>query len=134
MIAFKKELLTGKRILVPPARPEVNPLLRMLKREGAEVVEFPAISVAPPKDYEPMDNAIRKLKIFAWIIFSVGAVIVLSFIAINVVEGLLETNNIPLFYKAGIFLLMIGIVILFVSVVREKLFTYKNDKYKEIQR
>jgi uroporphyrinogen III methyltransferase/synthase len=70
MIAFKKESLTGKRILVPPARPEVNPLLRMLKREGAEVVEFPAISVAPPKDYEPMDKAIRKLKIFAWIIFS----------------------------------------------------------------
>jgi hypothetical protein len=70
----------------------------------------------------------------AWIILSVGAVIVLSFITINIVEGLLETNNIPLFYKAGIFLLMIGVVILFVSVVREKFFTYKNDKYKEIQR
>lgn len=70
MIASRQEPLTGKRILVPPARPEVNPLLRMLKREGADVVEFPAISVAPPRDYEPMDKAIRQLKIFAWIVFS----------------------------------------------------------------
>jgi len=70
----------------------------------------------------------------AWIIISIGAIIVLSFITINVVEGLLETNNIPLFYKIGIFLLIFGFVVLFVSVIREKFFTYKHDKYKEIQR
>lgn len=34
--------MVGIRILVPPARPEANPLLRMIERKGAEIVEFPA--------------------------------------------------------------------------------------------
>ena len=70
----------------------------------------------------------------AWIVISIGAIIVLSFIAINVVEKLFETESIPVFYKAGIFLLMFGFVILFISLVREKFFKMKNDQYKEIQR
>jgi len=62
--------LVGKRILVPPARPEANPLLRILERKGAEVLEFPVLRTAPPADYGPLDKAIRQLEEFDWIIFS----------------------------------------------------------------
>ncbi len=62
--------LSGRRIVVPPARPEVNPLLRMLGKKGAEVMEFPALRVSPPSDFGPMDRAIRELKRFDWIVFS----------------------------------------------------------------
>jgi uroporphyrinogen III methyltransferase / synthase len=62
--------LQGKRILVPPARPEANPLLRILERKGAEVLEFPVLRTAPPADYGPLDEAIRQLSGFDWIIFS----------------------------------------------------------------
>lgn len=62
--------LTGKRILVPPARPEANPLRRMLEKKGAEVLEFPTPRPAPPPDYGPMDRAIQQLQSFDWVIFS----------------------------------------------------------------
>ena len=42
-MASKESPLAGKRILIPPARPEVNPLLLMLKKKGAEAVEFPGL-------------------------------------------------------------------------------------------
>ncbi len=62
--------LAGKRILVPPARPEANPLLGMLERKGAELIAFPLLKVEPPADYAVMDKAIHELKDFDWIIFS----------------------------------------------------------------
>ncbi|MCK5505967.1 MAG: uroporphyrinogen-III synthase [Thermodesulfovibrionia bacterium] len=66
----KEHILTGKRILVPPARPESNPLLSMLQKYGAEVLEFPRLITAPPSDYSKIDNAIKDLGRFDWIIFS----------------------------------------------------------------
>ena len=62
--------LDGRRILIPPARPEANPLLHMLEKKGADVLGFPDLRVAPPADYGPMDAAIRRLKNFDWIVFS----------------------------------------------------------------
>jgi uroporphyrinogen III methyltransferase/synthase len=66
----KEKPLTGRRILVPPARPEANPLLHILERRGADVVGFPALKVAAPEDFGPMDSAIQQLKDFDYIIFS----------------------------------------------------------------
>ena len=48
MIADGENGLTGRRILVPPARPEANPLLHILQKHGAEVIEFPKLITAPP--------------------------------------------------------------------------------------
>jgi uroporphyrinogen-III synthase len=42
----------------------------MIRRLGANVVEFPKLSPAPPADYGPMDEAIKKLDKFDWIVFS----------------------------------------------------------------
>lgn len=70
MVAPMEKPLAGKRILVPPARPETNPLLRILEKKGAEVVEFPVLKTAPPTDYAPLDEAIQQLSEFDWIIFS----------------------------------------------------------------
>jgi uroporphyrinogen III methyltransferase/synthase len=70
MVAHGEHSLDGKRILVPPARPEANPLLNMLQRRGAEAIEFPGLIAAPPLSYGHMDEAIRHLNKFDWIIFS----------------------------------------------------------------
>ena len=83
MMAPTEKPLAGRRILVPPARPEVNSLLRMLERKGAEVLEFPALRVAPPTDYGPMDRAIRQLKSFEWTIFSGSNCVVNFFERLN---------------------------------------------------
>ena len=62
--------LINLRILVPPSRPEVNPLLRALQLKGAEVVEFPRLSVAEPEDLAALDAAIREAAGFDWLLFS----------------------------------------------------------------
>ena len=77
-MADTEKTLLGKRILVPPARPETNPLGRMLERKGAEVLEFPTLTPAPPPTYEAMDRAIRQIRDFDWIVFS-GSNCVMNF-------------------------------------------------------
>ena len=79
MVTSKEKPLFGKRILVPPARPEANPLLNMLERYGADALEFPALRVSEPSDYGPMDRAIRSLKDFDFVIFS-GSNCVINFL------------------------------------------------------
>jgi uncharacterized integral membrane protein len=71
---------------------------------------------------------------FAWLLVIIGAVIILSFAAIEAVDQFLKDVQTPLILKIGIAALTAGIVILLVSVVREKFSTYKKDQYKEIQR
>jgi ferric-dicitrate binding protein FerR (iron transport regulator) len=69
-----------------------------------------------------------------WILTSIGAMIVLFYGAYKAVQSILADTELQWFVKAGILAMLGGMVILLVSVLREKLFTRKTDKYKEIQR
>lgn len=70
----------------------------------------------------------------SWIFISIGAIIVLSFILWNFVHNLLIDTQLNPILKIGILLVLIGVVILFISIVREKLMVKKVDKYKEVER
>jgi len=50
------------------------------------------------------------------------------------VLAMLGSNEIPVIEKVGILALIIGLVVLTVSVVREKLMVRKHDQYKEVER
>lgn len=69
-----------------------------------------------------------------WILTSIGAMIVLFYGAYKAIESILADAQLEWFMKAGILALLGGLVILLVSVLREKLMIRKTDKYKEIQR
>jgi uroporphyrinogen III methyltransferase/synthase len=64
--------LAGKRIIVPPSRPEINLLLDMLRLRGAAAQGFPKLTALPPGDVRPIDKAVDCLDQFDWIVFSVG--------------------------------------------------------------
>lgn len=70
----------------------------------------------------------------AWIIFSVGAVILITYGLFKTVEAIIADPQLEGILKIGIIAVIAGIVILLVSVAREKLFVRKSDPYKEIQR
>ncbi len=70
----------------------------------------------------------------AWIFISIGAILILSYASIEAVENFLADTEMPSIVKYGIAGLFIGGVILFVSVIREKIFSMKKDKYKDIVR
>ena len=70
----------------------------------------------------------------AWILFSIGAIIILTYAIYHSVQAILADTTTPVVLKLGILGLAAGMVILLVSIVREKLFLRKTDKYKEVQR
>jgi hypothetical protein len=70
----------------------------------------------------------------AWILVSLGAIILISFGTYEAVSEMLQDTSTPAAVKIGVTTLLVGGLILLFSVIREKLFTYKRDKYKEIQR
>jgi len=67
---FDTRPLFGKRVLVTRARPQARALSQLLRELGAEPVEFPAIAIAPPSDWSRLDQAIDRLAIYDWIIFT----------------------------------------------------------------
>jgi hypothetical protein len=69
-----------------------------------------------------------------WILVSLGAVVLLAWGAWKALEALWGDANLPLFVKAAILTGAVGLLLLAVSVIREKLFTYRRDPYREIQR
>ncbi|MFH1312530.1 MAG: zf-HC2 domain-containing protein [Candidatus Eisenbacteria bacterium] len=69
-----------------------------------------------------------------WILLSIGAMIILFFSGYQIVKGFIQDPTIPVIVKAGILLGMGGVVILLVSVVRERVFVGKHERYKEIQK
>jgi len=70
-----------------------------------------------------------------WILISIGAMILLFYGGFKAVESLVRDPTVAIFLKVAILVLLAGLVILFVSVLRERIFTYKKDKYaKEVKR
>lgn len=69
-----------------------------------------------------------------WILVSLAAVVLVSWGMWEGINALLDDTGVPGFIKVAILALGTGGVILLFSVMREKLFTYRHDPYKEVER
>ena len=69
-----------------------------------------------------------------WILLSIGAMILVFFGFYKAVEGIIRDPDTPLLLKAGILAFIAGIVVLLVSIIRERLFVRKRERYKEVER
>lgn len=70
-----------------------------------------------------------------WIVFSIGCVILLTYGGFKAVEAIVADPTLELIVKVGIIAVIGGLMMLLVSVVREKIFTARTDKYqKEVLR
>jgi uroporphyrinogen-III synthase len=80
--------LLGKRILVTRTREQASSFSERLRELGAISVEFPVIRIAPPLDWQPLDDALRHLcgasfAYYDWLIFT----------SVNGVERVFERLN-----------------------------------------
>jgi uroporphyrinogen III methyltransferase/synthase len=67
---FEKLPLFGRRIgITRPAR-HAGPMIERVLRLGAEPVLLPTIEILPPTDWRPVDDAIRRLADFDWLVFT----------------------------------------------------------------
>lgn len=70
----------------------------------------------------------------AWLIFAIGAGILLAYGLYTMVLGLWQATDMPAVIKVGIFVVLLGVIMLLLSVAREKLFLWRHERYKEVQR
>jgi len=70
-----------------------------------------------------------------WVLFSLGAIIVLCYGGFKLVEEIVRDPGVAVLLKVGVVALVFGTVILFVSLLRERLAVIKVDRYsKEVER
>lgn len=67
---FETKPLFGKTFVVTRARTQASALTARLEAEGAKVLEVPAIRVADPEDFGPLDTALSHLQDYTWIVFT----------------------------------------------------------------
>jgi uroporphyrinogen III methyltransferase/synthase len=67
---FNHRPLFGRKILVTRAADQAGVLRGRLAEMGADVLVQPAIEIAPPEDWRPMDGALARLNEFDWVVFS----------------------------------------------------------------
>lgn len=65
---FETRPLFGRRIVVTRAREQASDLKRLLEDSGAQVLQFPTITIAPPASYDSLDVAVDEH--FDWLVFT----------------------------------------------------------------
>ncbi len=69
-----------------------------------------------------------------WILFTIGALVLLFYGAWLALSDLLTDPGIAWWLKAAIVALVSGSIILLVSLVRERIYTNKHERYKDVIR
>ena len=64
--------LTGKRIAVTRARHQAPPLEALIRDFGGAPVAYPCIAIAPPTDPRPLEDCLRRLSEFDWLLLTSG--------------------------------------------------------------
>lgn len=67
---FFKKPLSGKRILITRTKSQTGSFAQKIEDLGGEVYSFPTIKVIDPSDYRLIDNKIKKIEEYDWIIFT----------------------------------------------------------------
>jgi len=67
---FETKPLFGRGIVVTRPESQAESLTALLQDAGARVISFPTIRVVSPESWDGLDNAIRHLEDYAWLIFT----------------------------------------------------------------
>ena len=91
----------------------------------------------PPKEMWQVycDSVYNRLeRKIGWILLSIGAIILFFYGGYKLLEGFIQNPEIHWILKGGILLGLAGIAVMLVSLIREQLFVYKRERYKEIEK
>ncbi len=69
-----------------------------------------------------------------WIVFSIASIVLVIFGGFKIIEDIIKDPNIEMILKVGLLALIVGLAILFVSVLRERIFFWQKDRYKDVRR
>ncbi len=67
---FEKRPLLGKKILVTRSRAQSRRMAEKISMQGGVPILFPTIEIRPPEDFTALDESIRRIGEFDWVIFT----------------------------------------------------------------
>jgi anti-sigma factor RsiW len=105
-------------------------------RRLAQVTDQMRLKEPPAEEWEVFWASVynRAERSLGWILLSIGLVAVGAWAVTQLVLALIEAENLPLFVTVGIFAASAGILVLLVSVVRERIFKRGRTRYKDVIR
>jgi len=69
-----------------------------------------------------------------WIIFSVSAILLSIYGGFKLIEEIISDATVGMLLKIGLIALVVGLAILFVSVLRERIYFWSKDRYRNVRR
>ena len=69
-----------------------------------------------------------------WILFSIAAIVLLIYGGFRAIEEMVKDPTVSVVLKVGLLVLIAGLAVLFVSVLRERLYFRKKDRYEKVKR
>ncbi len=91
---------------------------------------------APMEAWEGFWGSIynRSERSLGWLLLIVGLVLIGGYALWELVCVLIAADSIPLYVRGGVFILMAGILVMLVSVVRERIHKRSHTRYKDVIR
>ena len=69
-----------------------------------------------------------------WVVFSVAGILLLIYGGFMAIECLIKDPTVGILLKVALLALLTGLAILFVSVLRERIYFWSRDRYKDVRR
>jgi len=97
-----------------------------------------SVSLVEPEDRvwdQYWDNVYNRLeRRMGWVFFSIAGILLGLFGGFKVVEAVILDSKMDLMFKVCLLVLILGLSILFASVLRERLYFWQRDRYKDVRR
>ena len=112
-------------------RLEVERLRQFNKMTGAL-----RLKEAPPEEWEGFWSSFRNQseRRIGWVLVTIGVTVVGLWFLYNLLISLISTDAFPVYVKGGIFAAAAGVVVLLISVVRERIHKRSKTRYKDVIR
>lgn len=96
------------------------------------------ITLSDPEDQvwqRYWDNVYNRLERgMGWMLMSVAGICLGIFCGFKAIETIVTDPSVSLFFKVTLLVLILGLSILLISILRERLYFWKNDRYRHIRR
>ncbi|MBN1362349.1 MAG: zf-HC2 domain-containing protein [Sedimentisphaerales bacterium] len=69
-----------------------------------------------------------------WVIFSLAGILLIVYGGFAAIENLIKDPTVSVLLKVGLLALLVGLAILFVSVLRERIYFWSKDRYRDVRR
>jgi predicted anti-sigma-YlaC factor YlaD len=69
-----------------------------------------------------------------WLIFSVAAILLTIYGGFKLIETIITDATVGMLLKLGLLALIVGLAILFVSALRERIYFWSKDRYRNVRR